>query len=226
MRRAMRDNIALRALEEHDDFKDARPLVAVEGLSSPRVCAFLNQLVKRLDPGERYLEVGTYRGRTLLSAAYENPGKICVGCDRFRFWGEFTGPGFLARRALYQNIERYRADSAEIQFHPVSSRRLFAERRVQGPVGVYFYDGDHSYESTFHGIISAAPLLSERAVVVVDDWNDPVIRMATDDALSRAELRQLWRRELPGDHTERGWWNGLGAFFVERPQSTRVHIAL
>lgn len=222
----MQDNIALRALEEHDDFMDARPLVAVEGLSSPRVCAFLNQLVKRLDPGERYLEVGTYRGRTLISAAYENRGKICIGCDRFRFWGRFTGPGFLAKRALYQNIKRYEVGSAEIEFHPVSSRRLFAERRVTGPVGVYFYDGDHSYESTFHGIVSAVPLLSERAVILVDDWNDPVIRMATDDAFSRAELRELWRRELPGDHSERGWWNGLGAFFVEQSQSTSVHIAL
>jgi hypothetical protein len=222
----MQDNIALRALREHDDFEDARPLVAVEGLSSPRVCAFLNQLVKRLGPEERYLEVGTFRGRTLLSAAYENLGKTCIGCDRFRFWGRFTGPGFLAKRALYENIQRYQSDSANIEFHPVSSRRLFAEQRVKGPIGVYFYDGDHSYESTFHGIVSAAPLLSERAVVLVDDWNDPVIRMATDDAFSRAELRELWRRELPGDHSERGWWNGLGVFFVERTQSTRVQTAL
>jgi hypothetical protein len=222
----MQDNIALRALTEHADFEGARPLVAVEGLSSPRVCALLNQLVKRLEPGERYLEVGTFRGRTLLSAAHENPGKICIGCDRFRFWDRFTGPGFLAKRALFHNIQRYQADSAEIQFHAVSSRRLFAERRVVGPIGVFFYDGDHSYESTFHGIVSAAPLLSERAVVLVDDWNDPVIRMATEDAFSRAELRELWRRELPGDHTERGWWNGLGVFYLERSQPTRVQTAL
>lgn len=26
----------------------------------------------------------------------------------------------------------------------------------------------------------------------------------------------LWRRDLPGDHTEATWWNGVGAFYVAR----------
>jgi len=222
----MQNNIALSALSEHDDFQDARPLVAVEGLSSPRVCGLLNQLVKRLEPGESYLEVGTFRGRTLISAAFDNPGKLCIGCDLFRVWGRFTGPGFLAKRALFHNIARYRERSAEIEFHAVSSRRLFRERRVRGPVGVYFYDGDHSYEGTHHGVVAASELLAERCVVLMDDWNDPVIRRATRAAFSQAQLRVLWERELAGDHSERGWWNGLGVFFVEKSQPTRDQTAL
>jgi hypothetical protein len=93
-------------------------------------------------------------------------------------------------------------------------------------VGVYFYDGDHSYESTFHGVVSAAPLLSVRAVLLVDDWNDPVIRQATRDAIARVKLRVLWQRELEGDHSELGWWNGLGAFFVEQDQPILDQTAL
>lgn len=212
----MQENIAARLLEEHRDFEGAPSLVAVEGLSSPRVENFLNRLVERMAPGQSYLEVGTWKGRTLLSAAYRNRGRLCVGCDRFRLWGRYTGPGLLAKRALLRNIERYRAESATVEFHDVPSRRLFLEGRVRGPIGVYFYDGDHSYAGTHHGITAAAPYLAERSVVLVDDWNDPVIRQATRDALSTARLEVLWQRDLPGDHSERGWWNGLGAFFLRR----------
>jgi hypothetical protein len=212
----MMQNIAHAVLEEHDDFTDARHLVEVDGLSSPQVCNFLNRLVSRLEGDACYLEVGTFRGLTLLSAAVDNDGRRCIGCDKFRLYGRYTGWGLLAKRALTRNIARYRHRTAEITFHHATSRELFAESRVQGPVGVYFYDGDHSFDGTRHGIVSAAPLLDTRAVVIVDDWNDPVIRGATYVGLRDAELEVLWERELAGDHDENSWWNGLGVFFVQK----------
>ena len=75
---------------------------------------------------------------------------------------------------------------------------------------------DHSYQETFYGVLRASPYLSERSIVVIDDWNDPVIRTATADGLEQARLGVLWRRALPGDHGPLGWWNGLGVFYVEK----------
>jgi hypothetical protein len=43
-----------------------------------------------------------------------------------------------------------------------------------------------------------------------------VIRRATFEGLRLARLRILWRRALPGDHGARGFWNGLGVFYVEK----------
>jgi hypothetical protein len=212
----MNTNIAADILEESNDFEGATHLVDVEGLSSARVCRFLNRLVARMEPGEIYLEIGTWKGRTLLSAAFGNNGKLCVGCDKFRFWGRFTGPGFLAKRDLFRNIERYRDRTAEIRFHHMTSRRFLANPSLPGPVGVYFYDGDHSYEGTLHGVVTAAPYLSERSVLVVDDWNDPEIRRATHDGIKQAGLEVLWSRELAGNQTEQGFWNGLGVFYLQR----------
>jgi Methyltransferase domain len=207
-------NIARELLKLHADFVGAEPLV--EGLSSPRVANFLNRLVARLAPGETYLEIGTWKGLTLISAAFDNPSKVCIGCDRFRAWGRFTGPGVLARRALAKNLKRYRARSAKIRVFAMKSCELFRRRLLGAPVGVYFYDGDHSYESTHHGMVAASPFLAERSVVLVDDWNDREIRRATFDGLEQASLRVVWRRALPGDHTTLGWWNGLGVFCVEK----------
>jgi hypothetical protein len=215
----MEHNIAKLILEQHADFETATHLVDIPGLSSPRVCRFLNELVRQMDPDETYLEVGTFKGRTLLSAAWDNRGKHCVGCDKFRLWGRFTGPGFLARRALFSNVSKHRARTARIEFHPITSRELFARDLVRGPVGVYFYDGDHSYEGTHHGVTAAARLLSRRSVLVMDDYNDPIIRCATREAIAASGLQVLWHRKLAGDHSESGFWNGVGVFFLQKPRT-------
>ncbi len=215
----MEHNIAKQILEEHSEFESATHLVDIPGLSSPRVCRYLNELVRLMDPDETYLEIGTYRGRTLLSAAWNNHGKRCVGCDKFRFWGRFTGPGFLARRALLANVSKHQPHTATIEVHSTTSRELFRRQLVRGPVGVYFYDGDHSYEGTHHGVCAAAPLLARRSVLLMDDYNDPVIRCATREAIAAAGLRVLWHRKLAGDHSETGFWNGLGVFFLEKPKT-------
>jgi len=217
------ENIAARLLRAHRDFDGAEPLVDVRGLSSPRICHLLNQLVREMDAEECYLEIGTWQGLTLLSAALGNFGRTCIGCDKFRFWGRYTGLGLRARRELARNLRRYRGRTADIHFYHTTSQRLFAQARINSPVGVYFYDGDHGYRATRESIVAATPFLSERCILLVDDWNDPVIRQATCHAAREADLRVLWRRDLPGDHSERGWWNGLGAFYLEKgPAAARL----
>ena len=218
----MQENIAERLLKETQDFAGAVPVVDVEGMSSPRVCQFLNRLVSRLPAGERYLEVGTWKGLTLLSAAYGNVDKVCIACDKYRLWGRWTGLGWSARRIFEANLRRLRDRCAYIDFHHMTDRRLFSRKLVQPPVGIYFYDGDHSEGGTRFGIAAAGPWLASRAVVLVDDWNIPDVRAGARLGLQDAALKILWERSLPGDHTENGWWNGLGVFFVERTSLNRT----
>jgi hypothetical protein len=216
-RRRMRDNIAEQVLDATTDLRDARHLVDVEGMSSPKVCVLLNQLVARMDPGEHYLEIGTWKGRTLLSAAHDNPGRICFACDKFRMWGRHTGWGHRARRTLLDNVERHRGRGAEIRFFDMPARRLFERRLVPRPIGVYFYDGGHSHDDTREGLRCVGPLLAERSVIVVDDWNDPGVRRGAFAGVADAGLDVLWHRHLHGDHDETGFWNGVGVFFVQSP---------
>jgi hypothetical protein len=212
----MDTNAAEKLLRETDDFRDATHLVEVDGMSSPKVCNLLNRLVASMGPDEHYLEIGTWKGRTLLSAAHGNLGRLCFGCDKIRLWGRFTGFGFEVRRSLLANVARHRGRGAEVKLFLTTSRELFARHLVPCPVGVYFYDGGHTYAETHHGIVSAAPILSRRAVILVDDWNDPAIRRATFDGFEAARLDMLWGRHLQGDHDENGWWNGLGVFYVQK----------
>jgi hypothetical protein len=211
----MQENIAKRLLDETNDFEGAVPVVTVEGMSSPKVCNFLNRLVAEMPADERYLEIGTWKGLTLLSAAFRNVDKVCIACDKFRFWGRWTGPGWRARRSFYSNLRRYRDRCAYIDFRHTTCERLFDQKMVQAPIGVYFFDGDHSRDGTRFGIEAAGDVLSHRSVILVDDWNIPAVRAGTLEGLSAAGLRILWQRSLDGDSPKEAWWCGLGVFFVE-----------
>lgn len=211
-------NVVERILAENNDFEGAKHLVEVEGLSDPKVCNLLNRLVAAMPADQKYLEIGTFKGLTLCSAAYGNKGKHCIACDKFRFWNKYTGWGFQARASFYANVDRYKANSATVEFHDMKSLTMFRKGLVKGPIGVYFYDGDHSYTATRDNILAAVPLLAPTSVLLVDDWRDPIIQSGTRDAIKQGGLRIEWERSLGGDRSKgRDFWNGLGVFVLAKP---------
>ncbi len=204
-------NTLERLLQENNDYEGATHLVQAQGLSTARVCNLLNDLVGSMGADETYLEIGTWQGLTLCSAIYQNAGQRAVACDKFRLWGKWTGWGFKAKKALYDNVARYGEGGADVTFHHMTSRKLFNEGLVPKGVKVYFYDGDHSYEGTKHGVVEAAPMLCEESFLLMDDWNDDAIKKATLDGIKEAGLTIGWMRELEGENgNPEGWWNGLG----------------
>lgn len=99
----------------------------------------------------------------------------------------------------------------------MKSLDMFRKGLVKGPIGVYFYDGDHSYEATRDNILAAVPLLAPTSVLLVDDWRGPIIQAGTRDAIKQSGLRIEWERSL-GDTTKgRDFWNGLGVFVLAKP---------
>lgn len=210
-------NVVEKILAENNDFEEAKHLVDIEGLSDPKVCNLLNRLVAAMPADQTYLEIGTFKGLTLCSAAIGNKGKLCIACDKFRFWNKYTGWGFQARAAFRANVEKYKATSATVEFHDMRSLNMFSKGLVKGPIGVYFYDGDHSYAATRDNILAAAPLLANSSILLVDDWRDPIIQESTRDAVKQAGLRIEWERWLGQGAKGRNFWNGLGVFVLQKP---------
>lgn len=46
-----------------------------------------------MDPGEVYLENGSWQGPAQLSAALDDHDRVCVACDRFRPFGRARAHG-------------------------------------------------------------------------------------------------------------------------------------
>ncbi len=72
------------------------------GLSSSRVRALLNNLCTKQDIN--YLEIGVYRGATLLSALYGNPSVKAVGIDHFKY-DEREAKRWAVEGTIWENVK-------------------------------------------------------------------------------------------------------------------------
>lgn len=204
-------------------------------MASPRKLELLNLAVSLIpsDGSERYLEVGTYQGKSLIAAMRGNPGRKGIACDNF---SEFNDPraGGGNSEILRRNLRRYRLESQVDVFDEdfVSLFRRSKKDRLFPPIGVYFYDGAHDELSQYNGIREAEALLADEALVIVDDW-----RFASDSG-SKAEVGT--RRAISESHNEWNipwilparyngdnalWWNGVAVLTFRRAQGVRTRAS-
>lgn len=177
-----------------------RTLCSIPKMSSFAIGAIINQAVARMPADHAFVNVGVWNGFTLLCGLAGNPDRRCVGIDNF---SQFGGPRdeFLAR---FQS-----RCSSRHEFHDLDYTEYFAKVH-RGPIGVYIYDGEHSYANQLKGLQTAEPFFSEDCVVVVDDTNWIEPWRATMDFVS--ESPHGYRILLDQNTCQNGhpsFWNGL-----------------
>ena len=177
-----------------------RPLLRIPRMSTFAVAALINEGVRRMPPGQAFVNVGVWHGFSFLSGMAGNAGRTCVGIDNF---SEFGGPReeFLARF--------HAARSPHHAFHELDYRDYFA-RVHQGPIGFYIYDGDHAYEHQLRGLETAEPFLAPGCIILVDDTNDDEPARATRDfvAARPGAYRVLFERRT-AHNSHPTFWNGV-----------------
>ena len=169
-------------------------------MSTYAVGALINRVVAALRPGEAYVNVGVWHGFTLLAGMAGNAETRCVGVDDF---SQFGGP-----RERF--LERFTARRGPAHhFHEGDYRDYFA-RVHQGPIGFYFYDGNHGYEHQMEGLRAAEPFFAPECWVLIDDVNWDAPRRATLDYLASSPRAWEVIVDRPTAHNKHPtWWNGL-----------------
>lgn len=171
-------------------------LEAVPGLARENNLALLNLAAGLLGPGESYVEVGSYRGTSLVAAMLGNDGEF-VAIDDFSF-DEATQAG------LESSLERFGLEGATILAG--DAFELLEKGALEGrSVGVYYYDAAHDYESQLRGLQLAEPYLARDALLVIDDSDWDEVRQATADYLNGQPNAELIL-DIPGNG---GWWEGM-----------------
>jgi predicted O-methyltransferase YrrM len=190
---------------EHPLDRRFAPVVEqIEGLTRENNVALLNLAASCLGPDEAYVEVGVLYGTSLIGAMLGNEERRFVGIDDFRMW-----EGNVDQ--LERNLARF---GVARPGHLVGDVfELVPAGALDGmPVGVWYYDAEHSYQTQLEGLRIAEPLLVPGALVIVDDtdWKD--VERAMDDYLAGQPRA---RRVLTIDGKERGapqWWEGMQVF--------------
>ncbi len=183
-------------------------LDTVQGMTTPSTMHLLNLAVRQFGPNECYLEVGTWRGATLIGALIGNEAQgIAIDDDSM---DEHDGDDRSSYDVWVENIERFDMGD-RVEYVAADVPAIWEFLGLRTPVGVYLFDGDKSSsDAAYAGIAGAIPFLSDEALVFIDDANEINIRMAAH-RLERAypdQAIKILDIPTPGNCWP-AFWNGV-----------------
>jgi predicted O-methyltransferase YrrM len=149
-----------------------------EGLTSLRACDHLYDLAAEVPADQTIVEIGVYRGRSLLAlaeGALDGNGALVLGIDPFNL----TRPS----KPKYSSDETYAVAKANVAASRASARiqllRDFgvsvAERyssATEGRVGMIYIDADHRKAPVLADFSAWKSHFAPNAVVAFDDCHD------------------------------------------------------
>jgi predicted O-methyltransferase YrrM len=172
---------------------------AVDGLSEENNLALIGLAARHLEAGEAYVEAGTYRGRSLIAAALAGEAES-IGIDNFSFAD--SDPA-----ALQANLERFGVAGRTRMLDGDAAAVLRAAELP--PVGVFFYDADHSTEATRAAFEAVIPHLAGNALIAADNADWPKVRAAIDGFVDDHAEAQLALRIAGREGGQPWWWDGV-----------------
>lgn len=188
------------------------------GFSGEKLTGVLQRLaVNFLSEDKVYLEVGVYRGLTLLSVAKEIGNYKAFGIDNFAYFDK-DGKNF---GIVQSRIEKLGLSNVSIINQDYEDALENLSNELKGKkIGVYFIDGPHDYRSQLVCLLLAKPYLADDAIILVDDSNYRHVRQANRDFLiSHPEFKLFFESytehhplNVPESQRAKflnGWWNGI-----------------
>lgn len=204
--RISRLGLSLEILNTHlpDDRSTARAalchLCNIPRMSTYAIGAIIDKAVSSMPSDAKFVNVGAWHGFTFLAGISSNPDKQAVCVDNF---SQFGGP-------REEFLERFRAaSSSRHSFHEMDYEHYFASVH-QGAIGVYIYDGEHSYRNQLRGLEIAEPFFVSGTIILVDDTNEEDPRKATLDFISRRPGEYVFLHDMKTScNGHPTFWNGL-----------------
>lgn len=148
-------------------------IAAMEGMSGRKYRYFINNLMEAMS-NPRYLEIGSWAGSTACSAIYGN--RLTLTC--IDNWSQFHGP----KDIFLTNIGVVKSELVDFTF--IESDFRAVDYSQIGRFNVYMFDGPHEEVDQYDGVVIAQPALDDVYILIVDDWNWPMVSAGTRRALA------------------------------------------
>ena len=179
------------------DPRFARILERIEGLACANNLALLNLAASLVEPGECYLEIGSFKGASLVSAMLGNEDREFAALDSFALAGG-------SRPQLEATLRSFGLEPPEILegdvFELIHGGALEGRR-----VGACYWDLLHQYEPQLAGLRALEPHLAPGALVIVDDSDWPGVERALPEYLA-GQPRARSLVTIDGDRRGQPWW--------------------
>lgn len=194
----------------------------VAGMTTTNEVAVLNTAAKLLPAGECYVEVGSFKGRSICGATQGVSGGPFYVLENFL---EFGMLGDEARAELMTNLARHCADKDVRLIDGDAFATLTRPGMIAEPVGVYFYDGEHTRLSHYLALGVIEPLLADEALILVDDATWPMVQRAHERYMSEHPGWQVIKRWDARTNDDPDWANGLHALSFRRPAGAKRELS-
>ncbi len=156
----------------------------MKGLSGRKFRVLLNELIKNFS-NPNYLEIGSWLGSTACSACFNNDLQItCI--DN---WSQNFDLNTKPREVFHSNIRKFLSKKSNFKIIEKDFREV--NFKIMSGFNIYFYDGGHHYEDHFDAIKFALPSLSNKFILIVDDWNWNQVRKGTFDSIEKQNLNVI-----------------------------------
>ncbi|HSX25471.1 MAG TPA: class I SAM-dependent methyltransferase [Chlamydiales bacterium] len=183
-------------------------VLKIDGMTSAKGRYLLNHLCSL--PNAVYLEIGSWKGSSFVSALYHNEGlRKSYAIEK---WVRFADNGFDfgdVRDEFYANV---RAHLQGLSFK-VFENDCFSLNLNEIPekITIYFYDGEHRKKDQKEAFTYFNDRLASEFIAIVDDWNWESTRSGTFEAFDQLGYKVLFEQYLPAnfDGDTANWWNGM-----------------
>lgn len=173
-------------------------------MSTFAIASLINKMVREMPADQCFLNVGTWCGFSFFSGILGNYDKKCIGVDNF---SEFN-PDNHARNTFMGIFNRLRTQAKNILFYEMDYQIYFQHHREK--IGMYIYDGEHSYANQLKGLQIAEPFLAPGALILVDDTNMPHVHQATLDFIALKPDQYTLLADLKtANNCHPTFWNGI-----------------
>lgn len=187
----------------------------ISGYSSKKVRILLNSVVEKTK-GAYYLEVGSWRGSTLVSALYGNEVVRAYAIDN---WSEFDDG--TAKSEFMRNTEFHIPGKFKLIEGDCFSPDVI--RSIEPGVNVFFFDGNHEYQSHYDALAKYIDRMSNDFIFIVDDfdpYNEKWAEVERGTRKSIADLGLIVVHEVhlksSGRNSETSWWNGIYVAHIKK----------
>jgi len=188
-------------------------VLTMEGMSGKKTRHLYNNICNL--PDSTYLEVGTWKGSSFISAMYKNESVFGFCIDN---WCEFGGP----KDDFYKNINTHLTNK-HIKIIDKDCWKV-TSTDVNKPIDIFMYDGAHTYEDQRKAITYYYQFFSKFVIIMIDDWTcDWVgVKQGTLDGINQMNMKIHYSCEIPlvntTSHHQGGdtFWNGCGVFICEK----------
>jgi predicted O-methyltransferase YrrM len=190
----------------------AEMLSVIPGMSSRKGRLFLNQLCHLLK-NINYLEIGSWMGSMLCSALYLNTEIKAYAIDNFSGFVQSEKQPYNVREMLHRHLIQY--SNGNHSFFDADCWKF--DKALLPKIDVYFFDGDHDYESQYKAFIEYDSVLSDKFIAIVDDWEFPPcindVQQGTLDAFKKLDYEIVAQRVLPkAEH----WHEGMFVAVIQK----------